>query len=92
MYPAVWVRETHTLCRESACGSGTLACALALRERTGQTAFLIRQPSGDSLSVDFVSGQNGEPLAWVGGPVSLTAEGSLSLRLLSMDKSSHQKN
>lgn len=75
--PVVWVRDTATLCFESACGSGTLACALAEHAATGGLCFSIRQPSGQRLSVRME--QNSGWDVWVGGPVRLTASGETDL-------------
>lgn len=88
VYPVVWVRATKTLCTESACGSGTLACALALRARSGGSRFAIRQPSGDILTVSFEADPakfaQGEQIQhiWVDGPVRFVAEGTLFLSSL----------
>jgi diaminopimelate epimerase len=77
LLPLVWVRAIKSLCRESACGSGTLACALMLRHRDGQSVFSIRQPGGDCLDVRFAEDAGGQLLAWVGGPVRMVAHGFL---------------
>ena len=74
----VWVRDTATLCRESACGSGTLACALALHEKLRVTRSAIRQPSGCFLSVRMEEKNEGWEV-WVGGPVRMTAHGQTDL-------------
>ena len=76
--PVVWVRDTATLCFESACGSGTLACALAEHARTGAAAFSITQPSGMALSVRIEKKEKGFE-AWVGGPSRITACGETDL-------------
>ncbi|WP_446423730.1 hypothetical protein [Mailhella sp.] len=76
--PVVWVRDTATLCFESACGSGTLACALAEHAATGATAFAIVQPSGSALSVRMEKTEQGWDV-WVGGPARLTACGETEL-------------
>ncbi len=77
--PVVWVRDTATLCSESACGSGTLACALAEHALTGATMFSILQPSGIPLSVRIEKMPEGWDI-WVGGPVRITARGETDLR------------
>ena len=88
LYPVVWVRATQSLCTESACGSGTLACALALRARCGDSRFAIRQPGGDVLTVSFEPETDTPPqigktrLVWVDGPVRFVAEGRLFLACL----------
>jgi len=76
--PVVWVRDTATLCRESACGSGTLACALALHARSGALRFSLRQPSGQTLSVRLEENKQGWDV-WVGGPARMTARGETDL-------------
>ena len=76
--PVVWVRDTGSLCRESACGSGTLASALALHARTGRLRHRILQPSGHILSVRMEQQSDGWNI-WVGGPVRMTACGQTDL-------------
>ena len=76
--PVVWVRDTATLCFESACGSGTLACALAEHARTGAVAFSITQPSGMALSVRIEQKECCFDV-WVGGPSRITACGETDL-------------
>ena len=76
--PVVWVRDTATLCFESACGSGTLACALAEYARTGANTFSITQPSGMALSVRIEKQESGFDV-WVGGPSRITASGEADL-------------
>ena len=76
--PVVWVRDTATLCFESACGSGTLACALAEYARTGASTFSISQPSGMALSVRIEKQESGFDV-WVGGPCRITASGEADL-------------
>ena len=76
--PVVWVRATATLCYESACGSGTLACALAEHARSGSTCFNIVQPSGTPLSVRMERNGNGWDI-WVGGPSRIAASGMADL-------------
>lgn len=78
LIPVVWVRDTNTLCRESACGSGTLAAALALHSRNGRTVFRIQQPSGSILHVRMEKQRAGWDI-WVGGPVRMTARGETDL-------------
>lgn len=70
--PVVHVAATQTEIRESACGSGSLALALCLARENGATAFAVRQPSGREITVQLEAATN---TAWVGGPVSLTAQG-----------------
>ncbi len=76
--PVVWVRDTNSLCSESACGSGTLACALAMHAKSGAERYLVRQPSGCSLSVSMQKNDGGWDI-WVGGPVRMTACGQTDL-------------
>lgn len=81
MVPAVWVRDTATLCPESACGSGTLACALAEHAASGALRFSVLQPSGCALSVRLERQADGWNV-WVGGPVRITVSGMTDLRAL----------
>lgn len=76
--PVVWVRDTASLCFESACGSGTLACALAEHAQSGATSIAVRQPSGLDLDVRLERGCTGWNV-WVGGPVRMTASGMTDL-------------
>jgi len=78
LHPVVWVKNTASLCSESACGSGTLACALAEFSRTGALNFSVVQPSGIPLSVRFENEGSGWNV-WVGGPVRITARGETNL-------------
>lgn len=82
LHPVVWVRATQSLCRESACGTGTLACALALRAQRGGDHFMVRQPSGEALTVCFEPGPASSTRVWVDGPARFVAEGGLSLTCL----------
>lgn len=84
--PVVWVRDTGSLCRESACGSGTLASALFLHARTGKECFRILQPSGCTLSVRMERSGDGWDV-WVGGPVRMTARGETDLTGIFEEKS-----
>lgn len=70
--PFVRVRATGTVCAESACGSGSLAAALAIAEAGGQTAHAFIQPSGDTIEVRLDAGA-----AWISGAVRLIARGDV---------------
>ena len=78
LFPVVWVRYTGSLCQESACGSGTLAAALALHAQSGLSRFSVMQPSGCALSVRMERRDHGWDV-WVGGPVRITAQGETDL-------------
>ncbi len=75
--PLVWVRDTDSSCPESACGSGSLALALALHVRAGLSEPLrIRQPSGADIIVELEKDPAQNTFyGWIGGPVRLIAEG-----------------
>ncbi len=79
IHPAVRVRNTGSVHMESACGSGSLALALLLGGAQRGGELLIRQPSGQDLSVAFDGAPSLFSAAWVGGPVSLVAEGNAYL-------------
>ena len=74
LYPVVWVRDTRTLCRETACGSGTLACAIDAQARMNGSRFSVVQPSGCALSVDFRSCGSMIEVG-ISGPVRMAARG-----------------
>ena len=80
LFPVVWVRQTESLCLETACGSGSLACALLLCHREGdwKRTQAIRQPSGCCLEIAVEKGADGW-IVWVDGAVSVVAEGRLYL-------------
>ena len=76
--PVIWVRATDTLCRETACGSGTLAAAICLMQRSSRQFFRVEQPSGSVLDVHFQKSLQGWD-AWVGGPAWEAARGMTNL-------------
>lgn len=76
LHPAVWVRAMEDICLESACGSGTLACALVLAQRMEGMNFRIQQPSGDVLQVEIHHDAQ-DFIVRVGGPVRLVAQGEV---------------
>ena len=78
--PLVWVRDTNSSCPETACGSGSLALALALHAATGICQVNIRQPSGENIVVELESGPDSALCGWIGGPVKLIAEGKAYLK------------
>lgn len=53
--PWVRVRDTGTTIAESACASGSIALAAHLRQSSGASEVLIRQPSGAEIRVQFSS-------------------------------------
>ncbi len=74
--PVVWVRATDTAVAESACGSATLALALASALLPGFMSACgrgdIAQPSGMTLSAEW---DEETERAMVDGPVAIAAEG-----------------
>ena len=78
LFPIIWVRETSTLCQETACGSGSLAAALYLRKMHGCNMFRIMQPSGYALDVSFEQ-DAGSFKAWIGGPAWTATQGVAAL-------------
>ena len=78
--PLVWVRGTGSSCLETACGSASLALALAAHKLAGAAPRLdIRQPSGAFIRVELEEEQAGSLHGWIGGPVKLSAQGRLFL-------------
>ena len=77
IYPVVKVLSTDSVHLESACGSASLALAL-LRGNNADAVTQVRQLSGQDLTVTFAN-DAGSIAAWVGGPVTLAAEGTAYL-------------
>lgn len=69
--PVVHVAATGSAVLESACGSGSLALALAVAPQRG---LEVLQPSGHILAVRFTP-----EAAWISGVVTLTARGETYL-------------
>ncbi len=81
--PVVWVRETKTTYCETACGSGTLALALAsVAQQHANCRLVVQQPSGQSLVAEVTYSLQEKDIvsAWIGGPVSLIAQGNVFLQ------------
>lgn len=76
IWPAVAVSATGTEHMESACGSASLALALAKG-----AALTVLQPSGERLEVlpESSPSCNGFARVWIAGPVLLAAEGTTYL-------------
>ncbi len=74
MLPYVWVRATDTLCAETACGSGAVACAALLNSVSGAESVSLLQPSGERLDI-AMRGGSGKTRIAVGGFVRFIAEG-----------------
>lgn len=72
MTPLVKVPEAGTLVFEGSCGSGTLACAVAMSQgRDGIFSVSLRQPAGTVNA--SVTRQDGAVIAAsIGGPVTLS--------------------
>lgn len=72
--PHVHVPEAGTSMLETSCGSASLALALAMRSRSGESAFLVRQPGGDLLEITL--DEHGQS-ATLSGEVSFCASGKI---------------
>ena len=68
LFPHVFVRDTGTLYAETACGSGTIACALTAKNNGVMT---ITQPSGMALSVSVLIRDDIVLSAAIDGPVQM---------------------
>ena len=79
--PVVAVRHPHTVCLESACGSGSLALALAQRHMLPQGRASIMQPSGMPIHVSFHEADMEAGCVRVSGPVRLVARGEAFVTL-----------
>jgi len=76
--PWVKVFKTSTAMFESACGSGSIAAALALmQESTTQATFVLQQPSSSLYTVTFFQGEDGLSYIRFGGPVNLVSSNNL---------------
>lgn len=53
--PVVWVKAINTLFEENACGSGSIAYALAESAQNNKRKFDIIQPSGEKLTVEITT-------------------------------------
>lgn len=73
--PVVWVRATNDSQLETACGSGSLACAVHVLH--GQGTLAMRQPGGDTLSVSLCPAAHGQVglYAWISGSAQCVARG-----------------
>ena len=78
--PVVWVKATEMAHLETACGSGTLACALylsAMHEDIGDSAPIrIQQYGGEILEVSLNRSEDALE-AWISGNVDCVARGEL---------------
>mgnify|MGYP000947736261 FL=1 len=78
--PVVRVRDTDSIILESACGSGSLAYGLHRAALTdGETALMVRQPSGAAIRVSVSRRAGLAPAAWIGGTVRPVASGTAYL-------------
>lgn len=68
--PVVYVRDTNTIVSETACGSGSIAVALALQQRAFASEYSIQQPSGVFLKVEIVTEKNTIQSITLGGEVA----------------------
>ena len=51
--PTVWVKETGTFVKESACGSGSIAACIPFRDPSKNEIFFVKQPSGHRYEIRF---------------------------------------
>lgn len=74
--PVVAVTHPYTICHESACGSGALALALAMRRGAPDAECIVMQPSGLPISVRLTQeAEHNTCTARVSGPTLLVARG-----------------
>lgn len=79
LFPVVYVRQTQSMCEESACGSGTLACAFLRykqHKQQGQEKMSFLQPSQENLQV-IIEQKNAMISVSVGGIVHKVAQGKI---------------
>ncbi len=78
--PVVWVRDTDETQLETACGSGTLACALFLTDRHpdfGLARTLRLQQYGGAMLEVSLDRAGSQLKAWINGTVDCIARGEL---------------
>lgn len=74
--PHIEVPAVGSSMLESSCGSASVALALALHEISGNRTYLMRQPGGESVTIDIAPDNS---LATLTGSVKLCAYGELLL-------------
>lgn len=53
--PLVWVREPNTFVRETGCGSGSIAAAIAAHQKDPtRVRFSVKQPSGEAYTITLI--------------------------------------
>lgn len=83
--PAVYVKDTDSLCMETACGSASLALGLYTCFASGNNeaqpigSFAIQQPSGHTLTVTIARTSESSCHAWVTGITHIPATGEAYL-------------
>ncbi|MDL2285171.1 hypothetical protein LJB93_00325 [Desulfovibrio sp. OttesenSCG-928-F07] len=82
--PVVYVAATNSFVAETACGSGTMALAIALAKQAELIFLSVLQPSGETLRVKLEQHKITSNLCRleVGGKVSLIARGTTYLHSL----------
>lgn len=79
--PFVHVEKSDTSTIEKSCGSASLALSMVIASRAGKEKLKILQPGGDILEIFIPEPANPEKLAYVEGPVTLIAQGTIWLPL-----------
>ncbi len=73
--PLIWVRETASFVRETGCGSGSIATAIALHQLTSsQVKFSILQPSGEAYEISLEPEKEGFKSIQLKGIVKLKTQ------------------
>lgn len=70
--PIVWVRGTDSFVRETGCGSGSIAAAIAAHQANpSQTHFQVKQPSGEDYVVTLGPSDKGYRIIRLSGIVKI---------------------
>ena len=85
--PVVYVRDMKKLVAETACGSGSIAVALALRsDQSNFDRYVIQQPTGAVFTVEVTANSHQVQSIFLEGPVSYQGEASLVLPPVASEK------
>ena len=81
--PYFYVKKTKTLVKETACGSGSAACAVYLSSKFKQenNQFQILQPSNQNINVETKKSKNKIKIINISGPTKLLKKYNVKIQL-----------
>lgn len=79
LQPIVWVRDIETILYETACASGTTAVGIcqSLQEKNNYFKTVIRQPSGQTMTIEITKNAQQIKKATIDGPITILDERSV---------------